>query len=259
MFCDGSFSSESVRPVRCNRFSVRAILAVWCVLLVSFCHVPAAWGGTCTWVGLLGEGEPGPWYVNPNPLDTDNSPWECDPSIYGYPNIIPFPILVSFDAEIGGMGTTAVVVPPILPIGIANLTLTNGSTLQLIDGSEFRLENTGEGSSVTSDGVIRLSSGEVLNTDLLLDGHVTFSGGGVVELGDSMSNVIGGMVGGFNFTHTLDIADHTVRGAGVLGNNQLSIINQTDGLIEANGTNKLIIEPDDNGNLVNQDASLKSS
>jgi hypothetical protein len=182
-----------------------------------------------------------------------DSDWDCP----GIPPLleINFPHNFSpagpfFAAEIGG-GVTVTVLP-LLPIAVSNLTLTDGSSVALIDGSNFLLQNTGGAGNVTSDGEITLDNFfGALSTNVSLDGLCTFGGGGKVVLGGPGTAVSGNFA--YNPSSTLVIADHIFEGAGALGGESLSFRNQATGIIRANvPLAELEIDPGNDNNIINE-------
>ncbi|HZK99245.1 MAG TPA: hypothetical protein VFC47_05050, partial [Caulobacteraceae bacterium] len=66
----------------------------------------------------------------------------------------------------------------------------------------------------------------------------TLSGGGQVTLTDNSANIIDGAAAG----DTLTNVDNTISGAGDIGDGQMNLINQAAGVIDATGTNALILD-----------------
>ena len=99
------------------------------------------------------------------------------------------------------------------------LTVVDGTELALLGG----IENTG---------VIAVDGAEA-PTAIGVNGIVTLSGGGHIELSDSAQNYFIG-------DGTLNNVDNTISGAGDIGNGTLTLHNE--GLIEAQGSHALIID-----------------
>lgn len=221
-----------------------------CLVASLACVAPVSAQTVCPWDSIFG----GVWTDSLDQFGPDiDSDWDCP----GVPPIteINFPHNFSpagpfFTAEIGG-GVTVTVLP-VLPIAISNLTLTDGSSVALGDGSNLLLQNTGGAGNVTSDGEITLDNLiGALSTNFSLDGLCTFSGGGKVVLGGPGTAVFGN--NGYNPSSTLVIADHTFEGAGALGGESLSIRNQANGTIRANVPLGILeIDPGANNNIINE-------
>lgn len=182
-----------------------------------------------------------------------DSDWDCP----GIPPLLEInfphnfsPLGPFFAAEIGG-GVTVTVLP-LLPIAISNLTLTDASSVALVDGSNFLLQNTGGAGIVDSDGEITLDNYlGVLGTGMSIDGLVTFRGGGTVRLGGGGNGISGNLA--YNPNATLAIEDHVFEGAGTLGTDSLSIHNLAGGIIRANQLlAELEIDPGNNNTILNQ-------
>lgn len=137
---------------------------------------------------------------------------------------------------------------------IDQLELTNASTLTIPESSDLILtsRSAGPAGMLNSDGTVFLTGGDLLfNSDLQIDGLVTFTGGGVVDMSDASNNRILGN-NAFNTSSTLIIEDYTIEGAGQLGYESLSIRNNSGGVIRANRVNNaLVVAPGANNNVVN--------
>lgn len=68
---------------------------------------------------------------------------------------------------------------------------------------------------------------------------VRLTGGGTLALSDSPNNIVAAWNGG----EVLRNIDNLLRGAGSLGNNSVNIVNEVAGRIEADATNRLIVDP----------------
>ena len=90
--------------------------------------------------------------------------------------------------------------------------------------------------AIANPGTVTLGSvGDA--TRLAIAGTTTLSGAGKVTLSDNPGNQI---VGGTSAT-TLTNAGNLISGAGTIGSSTLTLVNQAAGIIEATGTNALII------------------
>ena len=105
--------------------------------------------------------------------------------------------------------------------------VTNASTLTVVDGTELVLLG-----GIENTGVIAVDGAEA-PTAIGVNGTVTLSGGGHIELSDSAQNYFIG-------DGTLNNVDNTISGAGDIGNGTLTLHNE--GLIEAQGSHALIID-----------------
>jgi hypothetical protein len=116
------------------------------------------------------------------------------------------------------------------------VTLTLGAILPIGENVTLTLA----GQIVDSGTIAAIGDASVaLGNDALLQvaGTVTLSGGGIVRLGDS-SGTAGAQsaaVAGAQGVGTLDIAGATVAGSGLLGEGELTLVNQAGGLVSASG------------------------
>jgi len=198
--------------------------------------------------------EDGVWTTSLNQFDPETgSDWDC----LGIP---PF-TEINFPHNFSPVGPffTAVIsedvtvtLQPVIPIAISNLTLSDGGKLRLIDGATLYLQNTGAAGVVQSDSTITLTNLlGALATDLYIDGQVRFTGGGSLIL-DGTGNAVGGG-SAFNLNSTLIVEDHTVEGAGALGDESLSLRVESDGIVSANRLLEVLeIDPGADNNVVNQ-------
>jgi hypothetical protein len=128
---------------------------------------------------------------------------------------------------------------------------TLGGTVNNVAGGQIVLNNntslTLQGSGVYNNaGTIAMNSTGNL-TDLIMDGDVTLSGGGTVSLTNLSNNRMYGQAG----TERLTNVNNTISGSGQLGINLMAITNQAGGVIEANQTISLTIDPNASG-VINQ-------
>ena len=111
-----------------------------------------------------------------------------------------------------------------------NLGNSSGYGVLVNDNTALTLKGT-----INNTALIQLySTGDA--TNLVIDGNVTLEGGGQIEAnGSSQDNIIGSSAGGTltNFNNTIDGSN------GQLGNGQLTLINDTGGMIES-GSNLVI-------------------
>ncbi|MGY6634141.1 MAG: beta strand repeat-containing protein [Alkalilacustris sp.] len=113
----------------------------------------------------------------------------------------------------------------------ALVDVTNESTLGIGNGAIGRVEGT-----MLNDGRITVDSTGSF-TRFRLIGDVTLDGSGVLQMSNEAQNIIEGSAG-----RTLtNMDDHSIRGAGVLGNTTIGFDNR--GLIEAVGSAGLTVNP----------------
>jgi hypothetical protein len=109
--------------------------------------------------------------------------------------------------------------------GASFTTLTNKGKVDLIDGSALYLAGT-----LTNSGVISLA-GDSHGANLFVSGSFFLSGGGSVTMGGATpwNNAIGGSAPG----QTLINVNNTISGAGTIGGNNLNVVNDAAGVIDA--------------------------
>ncbi|TVR66373.1 MAG: hypothetical protein EA420_01760, partial [Candidatus Competibacteraceae bacterium] len=134
----------------------------------------------------------------------------------------------------GGKTGTASLVNVNVTSDARNLTIDAGDRVNINNSRQLTIH----GASLLNNGTLSLSSTGTATT--LRVGDTTFSGTGVVSLGNSTSNRIIGI----EATNVLtNAAGHTIRGSGQLGNNFMGLNNQ--GLIDANQSVALTIDLSD--------------
>ncbi len=100
--------------------------------------------------------------------------------------------------------------------------------------------------TITNTGTLSFNSGGTF-TDFVLNGNVTLTGGGVVNL-----SAADRILGNGTLTTNNTIQGET-SGGGSLGADQIGIVNQTGGIIDANGTGlALDVDPNAANGMVNQ-------
>jgi hypothetical protein len=111
------------------------------------------------------------------------------------------------------------------PVNNTGSLLVNNNTALQLAGT---INNTG---SITLGGTVN-------NTDLaMVSSVVTLTGGGQVTLGNASPNRIYGATS----LNELDNVNNTISGAGQIGVNQMTLVNETAGVINANQTNGLTL------------------
>ena len=134
---------------------------------------------------------------------------------------------------------------------------TLGGTVNNVAGGQIIVNNNATlilqgGGTYTNAGTISMNGAGNL-TDLMIDGNVTLSGGGTLTIGNNTSNRIFGFVG----TNRLTNADNKIQGSGLLAANQMALTNQAAGVIEANQSVAMTIDPSASG-AINQ-GTLRAS
>jgi len=111
-----------------------------------------------------------------------------------------------------------------LTIGSTDVLNFNNDQTLTIDGSTITNSNkTGTG------GITLSSAGNV--TDLIIGSSaVTLTGGGIVTMGTNINNRIYGAVA----ANVLTNANNTIQGSGQIGADQMGLVNQSAGIIDAN-------------------------
>ena len=116
------------------------------------------------------------------------------------------------------------------------LTLSTGSTLNILNSEQL---NLGAG-TITNNGTINLNGGNN-GTILAIAGATTLAGTGNVTMSNSTNNEI---TGGGTLTN-----QETIQGAGQIGASSLTLVNTSTGVIDANQSTTLLINP--NGGTTN--------
>ncbi len=109
----------------------------------------------------------------------------------------------------------------------------NAGTIAVDDGAVFAV---GGARTFNNTGAITLNSAGGA-TEVKFEGNAALSGGGNITLSDNAANTITGAAAGAFLTNV----DNTITGAGSLGAGQLTLRNQAAGVIDASGTNALIL------------------
>ncbi|MBA3810097.1 MAG: hypothetical protein H0X27_00320 [Caulobacteraceae bacterium] len=126
--------------------------------------------------------------------------------------------------------------------------MNNQAFIAVIDSGS--LQARGE---VDNTGTIALTGIAMGSTLTVLAGNLTLTGGGVVSLGDFAGNAIFAAAS----TGTLTNVDNTISGDGFLGNGQLTLVNQSGGVIRETGSSGLII--DTGGSTITNAGLIESS
>ncbi len=109
---------------------------------------------------------------------------------------------------------------------------SNAGTILIGDGASFHL-----GGSFSNTGLLSLASAGT-QTHLQVLGGLILTGGGKVKLSDNPDNFISSDSGSLS---TLVNSDNTIAGAGQIGDQTMTIINDHDGSIKASGVNPLVL------------------
>jgi hypothetical protein len=115
---------------------------------------------------------------------------------------------------------------------ISAATFNNQGAVSVNDAAWLTLQGT-----IGNSGAIDVLSSN--DTTVLQVGaaNATLTGGGAVTLSDNSNNYIQGVAAG----DVLDNVDNTISGAGQFGNGQMTVVNGKLGVIDATGTNALVI------------------
>ena len=125
-----------------------------------------------------------------------------------------------------------------LSIVAGNFTATAGTGAGANAGTILIGDNTSlsVGGVLDNSGLISLVSGGD-TTELFLTANTTLDGGGAVTLGDNANNAVLGDAAAVTLTNVND----TISGGGSLGDGQMTLVNDTGGVIDATGTNNALI------------------
>ena len=141
-------------------------------------------------------------------------------------------VATTFTAEIGN--SAAVTLDTSATID--NLTIDATSTLSIANGQVLTMDGSG-GSTISNAGTIQLNGGGGSNAFLILDTNTTLKGGGTMTMsvaGGGGSTYIDRVTSGVTLTN-----NSTIQGAGVIGNNGLTLINQAT--INANSSGQTLL------------------
>ena len=131
--------------------------------------------------------------------------------------------------KVPGVQDTAEILTPVtvtidLPEAAANLVIGAGATLDIVPGGSLTVAN-----SINNAGLIELN-----DPTLSINGTVTLSGSGVIELlGSTSYNLI---IGVPSTSAKLENVDNTIFGSGIIGrgDGQLTFVNDAAGTVNAN-------------------------
>ncbi len=116
------------------------------------------------------------------------------------------------------------------------LTISSNTTYTSDFNSQTALLGT-----ITNNGNIQVNGGGGTNSFLFAGSNVTLQGGGTVTLSTTSSGggnaIIEQSVGGLTLTNV----NNTIQGEGIIGNNGLTLLNQSGGTINANSTGGALI------------------
>jgi len=122
-----------------------------------------------------------------------------------------------------------------------DITTNFDGTLKIFDGKFLQVS----GNTITNIGNIDMDSVSI-GTTLKIDGTVTLTGGGTFSMSNSNLNLIRGVGGGLSGDKLVNM-NNKIQGSGNLGVNELEIDNQADGVIEANQSTLLLVDPSTDG------------
>jgi hypothetical protein len=121
---------------------------------------------------------------------------------------------------------------------INNVTLATASNLNITNNNWLYATGT-----FTNNGTVLVSS-RGNDTRMLVQGSVTLTGAGAIQLSDNPVNFI---TSNGNAALLINV-DNTIEGAGQIGDGPLSIDNEAGGTIDATGGNALIVQSGNNTN-----------
>lgn len=236
----------------CRPCTTAALLVASCTAALSASHAAAQTTLNAEWIG---DDSGGTWFdpLSPIQLEPDfdvNEDWDVPGSIEigGVSfNLINFPSNLpgyNFDVEVG---SADIIVTPGVPIRVSNINFGEGAGVSLEVGASWGIMSgtaTGGTINVNQLGI------DTLFTDLTINGQATFTGGGTVNMGDSVgTRVVGGAA--TTFSNILIIEDYLFQGGGALGAETMSIRNLAGGTIRANAATTLTIDPGQGNNIQN--------
>ncbi len=210
------------------RRSKASLLASAAVVAISISFGSSQLQAQITWNGAGGDDNwfnGGNWIggVAPNGTSTD--------AMVGGPS----PVLVNGNVDINSLTVDAAGIVNINQSqnldfgGTATTTLNNAGTINVGNNADFQFRNT-----VINSGDINVNAG-TSNSDIEIDAlGASLDGGGTVTLngGNAGINGLGGA--------TLTIVDQTIQGQGSVGENTIGIVNQANGLIDANVSGEIL-------------------
>lgn len=145
------------------------------------------------------------------------------------PSGVPNSATTSVCLTNGTSGTPATTMLDI-SAAVGDLQLGSFNALNISTGLSLTLD----GATVSNAGAINLNGGGGANSFLLIGSDATLSGGGTLTLATSSSGggnaIIQQNVSGL----TLNNANNTIRGNGVIGNNGMTLVNGVGGRVLAN-------------------------
>jgi hypothetical protein len=125
--------------------------------------------------------------------------------------------------------------------GTAGKTVNNQGAIQINDNTALYAQGV-----INNTGSITLNSTNDGTPLIINSPTMTLQGGGKVVMSNNFQNLIYGASG----SNVLNNVDNTISGSGQLGANQLTLTNGTAGVIDANQSTELRLEP--SGGVTNQ-------
>ena len=114
------------------------------------------------------------------------------------------------------------------------VTIATGSTIQVDDHTTLTLQDTvDDNPTITNNGTITLGQ---CDAGLIVNGDVTLAGHGTVVLSGDTDSIVGTGKG----TDTLHNAN-TIKGAGTIGGEDLVLINQSCGVVDADASGHTLV------------------
>jgi hypothetical protein len=129
---------------------------------------------------------------------------------------------------------------------VSSLTLSTATgtpTLAISSGASLIVDGT----TISNAGTIQLNSSVAVTQLVINSAGITLTGGGAVTLTDNIDNFIYGAAA----SDTLTNVDNTISGAGQLGYNQLTLLNEAGGTINGSGTKLLAVWTGSSGSFSN--------
>jgi len=212
-------------------------------------HLASPLTAQTTWIGATNSN----WFTSTN--------WDTNvvPNGITFDVIVgsPSPTLVNGDVNINSLNVGAAGVVTLNSGqnfdfgGTAATTLINAGTINTLNNTDLQLARI-----VNNSGSINVTNtGSLTDLEVTSDG-ATLTGGGTITLGGAFnSSRIMGVAG----SPTLAIANQTLQGRGQIGANTLTIINQANGLMDANSSGNLLTIDPSAGGMTNMGTMRASS
>ncbi len=145
--------------------------------------------------------------------------------------------------QVPGSGDNAVIAPSatssitVTNDTVGGLSLSSKVTLDIANNSTFIVGNASASTTISNAGSLVVGSGGNSTALEINDTTVTLNGGGHLVMTDNPNNYIYGA----SASDTLNNVNNIISGAGQLGDGQLTLVNGASGVINANGSNTLVL------------------